>query len=74
MHIHPLLTPLMFFIGKAIAGVAGLMLVIPILGMVMVIGETMEIIFLDTHLRAHHTYANRLHKTNASRDFEVHQF
>ncbi len=73
MHIHPLLTLLMFFIGEAIAGVAGLMLVIPILGMVMVIGETMEIIFLDTRLRARHAYANRLHKINASRDFEVHQ-
>ena len=72
MSIHPLLTLLMFFIGEAIAGVAGLMLVIPILGIVMVVGETLEIIFRDTRLRARHGYARQLHKRAANADLEIH--
>lgn len=73
MSIHPLLTLLMFFIGEAIAGVAGLMLVIPILGIVMVTGETLEIIFRDTRLRARHIYARKLHQRAANLDLELHQ-
>jgi len=60
MRIHPLLTLLMFVVGEAIAGVVGLMLVIPILGIVMVTGETAEVIFRDTRLRARHVFARRL--------------
>jgi predicted PurR-regulated permease PerM len=70
MSIHPLLTLLMFFIGEAIAGVAGLILVIPILSMIMVIGETLEIIFRDTRLRARHVYARKLHKRAANQDLD----
>jgi len=71
MSIHPLLTLLMFFIGEAIAGIAGLMLVIPILGIVMVIGETLGIILRDTRLLARHTYARKLHERAANRDLEL---
>lgn len=71
MSIHPLLTLLMFFIGEAIAGIAGLMLVIPILGIVMVIGETLEIILRDTRLLARHTYARKLHERAANNDLEL---
>jgi predicted PurR-regulated permease PerM len=70
MSIHPLLTLMMFFIGGAINGVTGLMLVIPILAIVMVIGETVEIIFRDTRLLARHTYAKQLHKLAANHDLE----
>ncbi len=73
MSIHPLLTLLMFFIGEAIAGVAGLMLVIPILGIVMVLGETLEIIFRDTRLRARHAYARQLHQRAANADLQLHE-
>ncbi|MDZ4202393.1 MAG: AI-2E family transporter [Gallionella sp.] len=73
MSIHPLLTLLMFFIGEAIAGVAGLMLVIPILGIIMVIGETLEIIFRDKRLRARHLHARALHQRAASRDLVMPQ-
>jgi predicted PurR-regulated permease PerM len=41
LHIHPLITVLMIFIGGSVAGVAGLMLVLPLLGVVMVVGETL---------------------------------
>ena len=71
MSIHPLLTLLMFFIGEAIAGVAGLMLVIPILGIIMVIGETLQIIFQDKRLMARHAYAKKLYKRAASGDLEL---
>ena len=73
MSIHPLLTLLMFFVGEAIAGVAGLMLVIPILGIVMVMGETLEIIFRDARLRARHLYARQLQKRAANRDLKISQ-
>ena len=68
LHIHPLLTVIMFLIGDAIAGVAGLMLVIPMLGVVMVLGETLEIILIDTRLQARHKFARRLRWRNANRD------
>ena len=71
MSIHPLLTLLMFFIGEAIAGVAGLMLVIPILGIVMVTGETLEIIFRDMRLKARHAYARQLHQRAANADLQL---
>lgn len=71
MHLHPLLTLLMFFVGEAIAGVAGLMLVIPILAMIMVLGETLEIILMDTRLRARHIYARQLQKRAATRDLNI---
>lgn len=68
LHLHPLLTVLMFLIGEAIAGVVGLMLVIPILGIIMVLGETVEIILTDTRLQARHRYARRLRWRAATRD------
>lgn len=73
MSLHPLLTLLMFFVGEAIAGIAGLMLVIPILAIVMVIGETLEIILRDTRLRARHAYARELHNLAAKRDLKLDQ-
>jgi predicted PurR-regulated permease PerM len=68
LHIHPLLTVMMFLVGEAIAGVAGLMLVIPILGIVMVLGETLEIILTDTRLQARHRYSQKLRWRAANRD------
>ena len=40
LHMHPLVTVLMIFIGGEIAGIVGLILVLPLLGVVMVVGET----------------------------------
>jgi hypothetical protein len=44
------------------------MLVIPILGIVMVLGETFEIILTDTRLQARHRFARALRWRNATRD------
>ncbi|OGV73429.1 MAG: hypothetical protein A3B82_00895 [Methylophilales bacterium RIFCSPHIGHO2_02_FULL_57_10] len=68
LRIHPLLSVLMLFIGGTIAGVAGLMLVMPMLGVVMLLGETLEIILTDRRLRARHAFALTLHKQASERD------
>jgi len=70
LHIHPLLTIMMFLVGDALAGVAGLMLVIPILGVIMVLGETLEIVFADTRLQARHRYSQKLRWHAANRDLQ----
>ena len=68
LHIHPLITVLMIFIGGSVAGVAGLMLVLPLLGVVMVIGETLGRLITDPRLRARHRNAKRLRDKQASYD------
>lgn len=60
--LHPLVTVLMIFIGGAVAGVPGLMLVLPVLGVVMVIGETIGVIVTDPRLMARHRHARGLRK------------
>ncbi|MFJ5447127.1 AI-2E family transporter [Methylobacillus methanolivorans] len=70
LRIHPLLTIMMFLVGEAIAGVAGLMLVIPILGVVRILGETLEIILKDTRLQARHRYSEKLRWRAATRDMD----
>ena len=52
LNIHPLLTVLMIFVGGAVAGVPGLMLVLPVLGVVMGLGETSGQLLTDPRLRA----------------------
>ncbi|MBW8901297.1 MAG: AI-2E family transporter, partial [Massilia sp.] len=54
LQIHPLVTVLMIFIGGSLAGVAGLMLVLPLLGVVMVVGETLGRLITNPRLRARH--------------------
>ncbi|MQA38121.1 AI-2E family transporter [Rugamonas aquatica] len=68
LHIHPLITVLMIFIGGSVAGVAGLMLVLPLLGVVMVIGETLGRLITDPRLRARHRNAMELRSRQASTD------
>jgi predicted PurR-regulated permease PerM len=68
LHIHPLMTVLMIFIGGSLAGVAGLMLVLPILGVVMVVGETLGILITNPRLRARHRNAMALRVKQASTD------
>ena len=66
--LHPLVTVLMIFVGGAVAGVSGLMLVLPVLGVVMVIGETIGLIVTDPRLMARHRHARILRRQQASRD------
>lgn len=68
LNIHPLLTVLMIFVGGAVAGVPGLMLVLPVLGVAMVFGETLGMVITDPRLRARHAYARRLRQAKAAAD------
>jgi predicted PurR-regulated permease PerM len=71
LRIHPLITVLMIFIGGALSGVAGLMLVLPLLGVVMVVGETLGRLMTNPRLRARHRYARQLREKQASGDLKV---
>lgn len=71
LNIHPLLTVLMIFVGGAVAGVSGLMLVLPVLGITMVLGETIGMVVTDPRLRARHAYAKRLRLHSVTRDLGV---
>ncbi|MBI5898146.1 MAG: AI-2E family transporter [Rhodocyclales bacterium] len=68
LELHPLITVLMIFAGGAVAGISGLMLVLPVLGVVMVIGETIGIIVSDPRLMARHRHARALRRRQASVD------
>lgn len=67
LNMHPLLTILMIFVGGAVAGVPGLMLVLPVLGIAMVFGETIGRVATDPRLRARHAHAGRLRAAEAAR-------
>ncbi len=68
LQIHPLITVLMIFIGGSVAGVPGLMMVLPLLGVVMVIGETLGRVITNPRLRARHRNAMALRVKQASVD------
>jgi predicted PurR-regulated permease PerM len=68
LHMHPLVTVLMIFVGGAVAGVAGLMMVLPVLGVVMVVGATIGEIVTDPRLMARHRHARQLRRRLASAD------
>jgi len=68
LELHPLVTVLMIFVGGAVAGVPGLMLVLPVLGVVTAIGETIGLIVTDPRLMARHRHATALRQKQASAD------
>jgi predicted PurR-regulated permease PerM len=60
LRMHPVVSVIMLLVGGAIAGVAGLFLVMPLLGMVMVIGEVLGEILTDHRLLARHQHSKYL--------------
>jgi predicted PurR-regulated permease PerM len=68
LRIHPLITVLMIFVGGTLAGVAGLMLVLPLLGVVMLVGETLARLLTNARLRARHRNTLMLRAKLASVD------
>jgi predicted PurR-regulated permease PerM len=68
LRMHPVLTVLMIFAGGAVAGVPGLMLVLPVLGVVAVIGETVGLVVTDAGVWARHRHGRRLRREQASAD------
>lgn len=71
LRMHPLVTVVMIFAGGAVAGVAGLMLVLPVLGVVRVIGETVGIVVMDARLQARHKHARALRRQAAAMDLTL---
>ena len=70
LKLHPLLTVVMIFVGGAVAGIAGLMLVLPLLGIATVVGETIGEVITDARLRARHTYAKQLMHSQVTTDLQ----
>jgi predicted PurR-regulated permease PerM len=68
LHMHPVLTVMMLFIGGAVAGISGLMLALPLLGVVMVIGETIGKVVTDQRLMARYRHGKGLRMTQAKAD------
>ena len=59
LRLHPLPTVLLIFIGGAVAGVPGLVVALPLAGVVMVVAGTIGGILNDPRLRARHAFAQR---------------
>jgi predicted PurR-regulated permease PerM len=65
LHIHPLLSVLMFFLGATVAGGTGLVLALPVLGVVSVVGEIVAQVVLDRRLRFRYKAARDLAAVSA---------
>ena len=68
LRMHPLPTVLLIFVGGAVAGVPGLILALPLAGLVMVIVGTIGGILDDPRLRARHAFAKRLRDDRITAD------
>jgi predicted PurR-regulated permease PerM len=68
LRMHPLVTILMILIGGAVAGFAGLLLVLPVLGVVMVAGQIIGELVSDPRISARHQHARQLRKARAQLD------
>jgi predicted PurR-regulated permease PerM len=71
LHLHPLPTVLLIFVGGAVAGIPGLILVLPLAGVVMVIAGTVGGIVNDPRLRARHAFARKLRAQRITADLQV---
>jgi predicted PurR-regulated permease PerM len=71
LHMHPLPTVLLIFVGGAVAGIPGLILVLPLAGVVMVIAGTIGGIIDDPRLRHRHAFAKRLRTKRITADLQA---
>jgi predicted PurR-regulated permease PerM len=65
LQMHPLVTILMILLGGAVAGIAGLLLVMPVLGVVMVAGQIIGELITDERILARHRHAQELRRMRA---------
>ena len=70
IQMHPLPTVLMVAIGGAVAGVAGLVLALPLAGVVSAVVGTIWDIVRDPRLRARNAYTKALQTKRVTADFE----
>jgi len=71
LHMHPLPTVLLIFVGGAVAGIPGLILVLPLAGVVMVVAGTIGGIVNDPRLRARHAFAKTLRARRITADLQL---
>ena len=70
LHMHPLPTVLLIFLGGAVAGIPGLILVLPLAGVVMVVAGTIGGIVNDPRLGARHAFAKTLRSRRITADLQ----
>jgi predicted PurR-regulated permease PerM len=68
LHMHPLPTVVLIFVGGAVAGITGLILVLPLAGVIMVVAGTIGGIVNDPRLRARNSFANDLRARRITAD------
>jgi predicted PurR-regulated permease PerM len=68
LRMHPLVTVLMILLGGAVAGISGLLLVMPVLGVVMVAGQIIGELATDERVLARHRHARHLKQLRARAD------
>jgi len=68
LRMHPLPTVLLIFIGGAVAGIPGLILALPLAGVVMVLAGGIGGIIADARLQARHAFAKRLRARRINAD------
>jgi predicted PurR-regulated permease PerM len=70
LRMHPLPAVLLIFAGGAVAGVAGLILVLPLAGVVLVIAGTIGSIVGSPRLQARHAFAKALEARRVTADLK----
>jgi predicted PurR-regulated permease PerM len=65
LRMHPLVTVMMILLGGAVAGISGLLLVMPVLGVVMVVGEIGGELLTDARIIARYRHARELRRMRA---------
>ena len=68
LQMHPVVTVLMILVGGAVAGISGLLLVMPVLGVVMVAGQIIGELLTDERVLARHRHACELRRLRARVD------
>ncbi|MBL0143451.1 MAG: AI-2E family transporter [Betaproteobacteria bacterium] len=68
LRLHPLPTVLLIFAGGAVAGIPGLILVLPLAAALMVVAETIGSIVSNPRLRARNAHANALQARRVTAD------
>jgi predicted PurR-regulated permease PerM len=71
LHMHPLPTVVLIFVGGAVAGITGLILVLPLAGVIMVIAGTIGGIVNDDRLRARNRFATALRAERITSDLSI---
>jgi predicted PurR-regulated permease PerM len=70
LRLHPLPTVLLIFVGGAVAGIPGLVVALPLSGVVMVVAGTIGGILNDPRLRARHAFARTLQTQRITADLQ----